>query len=159
MFCAPRPVLGGIAGAGSRSHVLRSRTHFRQNRRRRVRFSCFALPTLFGAVPRAQGLIFMFYAPGLVFGSTEGAGSHFLVLRSRTSFRRYRGCRVLFLVLRRRTRFRRYRGRQVPFACSTLSNSFLAGPRAPGPGFIFFAPEPILADPDGVGCCFHVLRS
>jgi hypothetical protein len=69
MFCAPGPVFDGtdgvrshfhvfhswlvfdgIDGAGSHFHVLRIRTHFRQYRRRRVPFSCFALPDSFSPV-------------------------------------------------------------------------------------------------------------
>jgi hypothetical protein len=42
-----------------------------------------------GAVSR-----FDVFAPGLVLGGTEGVRSRFHVLRSRTRFRRYRGCRV-----------------------------------------------------------------
>jgi hypothetical protein len=38
----------------------------------------------------------MFYAPGLVFDYTEGAGCRFYVLRSRSRFQRYRGSWVLF---------------------------------------------------------------
>jgi hypothetical protein len=78
MFCAAGLSLGGIEGAGSRFHVLRSRTHFGQYRGRQV-------------------LFFMFYAPGLVFDGTEGVGSRFHVLPSRTLFGRYQGCQVPFL--------------------------------------------------------------
>jgi hypothetical protein len=96
MFCAPGIVLGGTEGFGSRFHVLRSRTHFRRYRRRRVPFACFALPKTFSAVRRASGPIFMFCAPGLIFSGTDGVGSRFHVLCSRIHFRWYRGRRVSF---------------------------------------------------------------
>jgi hypothetical protein len=117
MFCAPRLVFGGTEGVGSLL-VFRARNRFRRYRGRRVLFSCFARPDLFPAVPRASVPVFMFYALGLDFGSTEGVGSRFHILRPRT-------------------RFRRYRGRQVPFSCFARSNSFSTVPRASGPVFIF----------------------
>jgi hypothetical protein len=118
---APGLVLGGTEGVRSSFHVLRSLTHFRRNRGRRVRFSCFAFPDTFSAVPRAPGSVFMFYARGLVLGCTEGVESRLHILRSRT-------------------RFRRYRGRRVPFSCFTFPDSFLTVPRAPVPVFMFCAP-------------------
>jgi hypothetical protein len=72
MFCASVPVFNGIEGARFSFHVLRSRTHFRRYRGRRISFS----------------------ASGLIFGGTEGIGSSFNVLHSRTRFRRYRGRQV-----------------------------------------------------------------
>jgi hypothetical protein len=96
LFCAPELIFGGIEGIGSRLHVLRARTSFVRNLRRRVLFSCFALPDTFSAVRWVSGPVFMFCAPGLVFGGTYGVGSRFFVLRSRTRFRRFRGCRVPF---------------------------------------------------------------
>jgi hypothetical protein len=53
----------GSEGVGCSFHVLRSRTHFRRFRGRRVHLSCFALPESFLAVPRASGPVFMFGAP------------------------------------------------------------------------------------------------
>jgi hypothetical protein len=91
MFCAPEHVFGGAEGVRSRFLVLRSQTRFRRHREFQVPFSCFSLPNSFSAVPRASTLVFMFCAPGLIFGSTEGFGSRFHVLRARTHFRRYRG--------------------------------------------------------------------
>jgi hypothetical protein len=88
MFCAPGLVFEGTYGVGSRFHVLRVQTLFRRYRGRRVLFSCFARPYSFSAVPRASSLVFLFCAPDLVFGCTEGDGSRFHVLRSRTHFRR-----------------------------------------------------------------------
>jgi hypothetical protein len=137
MFCAPGLIVDGV---GSRFHVLRSRNRFRRYRGRRVPFSRFALPDSFSAVPRASGPFFMFFAPGLVFGGTEGVGSRFHVLRSRTHFRRYRG-------------------RRVPFSCFALPDSFSAVPRASGPIFMFCALGLLLSGTEGVGSRFHVLRS
>jgi hypothetical protein len=44
IFCAPRLVLGGSKGVGSRYHVFRARTLFRRYRGRWVPFSCFTCP-------------------------------------------------------------------------------------------------------------------
>jgi hypothetical protein len=111
MFCAPGLIFSVIEGVGSYFHVLHSRTHFRRHREERVPFSSFALPVSFSAVPGATCPIFMFCAPGLVFGGTEGVGSRFHVLRTWTHFRRYRG-------------------RRVRFSCFVLQESFSAVPMA-----------------------------
>jgi hypothetical protein len=131
MFCPPGLVFSGTWCDVSRFHVLCSRTRFRRNRERRVPFSCFALPDSFSMVPRVSGPIFMFCDPELIFGSTEGVGFRFHVLRSRTYF---------LAVLRA----------MVPF--STV-------PRASGPVFMIYAPGHIFGSVEGVGSCFHVLRS
>jgi hypothetical protein len=94
MFCAPELVFDGTEGGGSRFHILRARTYFRRYRGHSVPFSYFALPSTFSAVWRASSLDFIFCAPGVVLGGTDGVGSHFHVLRARTHFRRYRGRRV-----------------------------------------------------------------
>jgi hypothetical protein len=198
MFCAPGPVLDCTEGVGSRFNVLRSKTRFQRYRGRRVPFSYFALPDSFSAITRASYPDFMFCAPGLIFGGTEGVESRLHVLRSRTRFRRYRGRRVLFsnfvlpdpytlvssasgpvlmfcapkpifcgtdglgsrfLVLRSRTHFGRYRWRRVSFSCFTLHDSFSAVPRVSGPVFFFCAPRPIFDGTNDVRSCFHVLRS
>jgi hypothetical protein len=96
MFCAPRLVFGCTEGVGSYFHVLCSRTRFRRYIGHRVRFSCFALPDSFSAIPRTSGPLFMFYTPELIFGGVEGVGPLFHVLSSRTRFRRYSGRRVPF---------------------------------------------------------------
>jgi hypothetical protein len=131
MFCAPGLFFGNTKGVWSLFHIFRSRTHFRRYRGRRVPFSCFEHPDSFSAVPGASGPVFMYCAPGLVFGGTGGVGPVFHVLLSRTHFRRYRwrpapvfmlcvpglffsvtqGVDSRFHVLRSRTHFRRYRGR------------------------------------------------
>jgi hypothetical protein len=158
---------------------LLSRICFRRYRGRRVSFSCFARPDSFSAEPRASGTVFLFCAPGHVFGGTKGVGSRFSVLLARTRFQRYQGVRSHFHVLRSRTRFRRYRGRLVLFSYFTLSdslssvsrasglvfscfahtNSFRAEPRASGGVFIICAPGHIFGGTEGVGSHFSVLRA
>jgi hypothetical protein len=140
MFCGPGLVFGGTGGVPSRFHVFRSRTCFRRYRWRRIPFSCFALPNSFSAVKRVWSPVFMFCAPVIVFGRAECIGSRFHVLRSRT-------------------RFRRYRGRWVPFAYFALTDMFSAVLRASVPVFMFCAPELIFDGTEGVGSCFHVLRT
>jgi hypothetical protein len=133
LFCAPGLILDGIEGAGSRFYVLRSRTHFRRYRGRRVPFSCFAryrgsrvpfssfvLPNSFWAAPRESGPVFMFCAPGLVFDGTEGVGSRFHFL--------------------------------APILVSGVQ-------RASGPVFMFCTPKLILGCTESVGSNFHILRS
>jgi hypothetical protein len=73
LFCAPGPHLGGIEGAGSRFHVLRSRNRLGWYRGLQVPFSWFVLLDSILAESRALGPVFMFCAPGLVFCGTEGA--------------------------------------------------------------------------------------
>jgi hypothetical protein len=102
MFCAPKLIFGAIGGvwirfyffalpesfwviprtSGSHFHVLRSQTRFVRYQGRRVPFSSFSLPDTFLAVPRAHGPVFMFCAPGLVWGGIKGVGSRLHVLRS-----------------------------------------------------------------------------
>jgi hypothetical protein len=216
MFCAPRLDFGGTEGVQSRFLVLRSRTRFLRYRRRRFPFSCFALPDPFWAVPMASGPIFMFCAPGRIFGGTEAVGSRFRVLRSMIRFRRYQGFRVpfscfalpdpfwavpmasgpifmfcapgrifggteavwsRFRVLRSLIRFRRYQGCRVPFSCFALPDPFSTVPTTFGPDFMFCAPDsfsavsralslffmfcapgPVFVRVERVGSHFHVLR-
>jgi hypothetical protein len=144
LFCAAGLVFGGTRGVGSRFLILRSRTSFRWYRGHRVPFSRFAPPYTFSEVPGASGPVFMlcapktvfvFCAPGLVFGGTEGVGSCFNVLRSRT-------------------RFRWYRGRLVPFSCFACPDSFSAIPRASGPIFLFCALGLVFGCSGGFGSRF-----
>jgi hypothetical protein len=139
MFCAPILVFGGTEGVASRFHVLRPysfsadppvwsrfdvlryRTRFGRYRGLLVPFSCFALPGSFPALPMASGPVFMFCAPGIVFGGTEGVGYRFHVLRAWISFRPYLG-------------------RWVPFSCFALPDSFLALSRVTRLDFLFCAP-------------------
>jgi hypothetical protein len=159
MFCPPRHVYGGSDGVGSRFHVLRSLTRYQRYGGRRVQFSCFVRPDsssaetkvpgptfmfphpeTFPAVPRVSGPVFKFCAPELFFCGTAGIGSHFLVLRARTRFRRNRGCRL-------------------PYSCFMLPDSFSALPRASAPVFMFYVPRLIFEGTKGVRSRFHVLRS
>jgi hypothetical protein len=169
MFCAPGLIFGGTEGVGSRFHVLRARARFWRYRGRRVSFSSFALPDSFSAVPRASGPVFMFCAPRLVFGGTDGVGS-FFYLPARTHFRLYRRRRVpfsavsrasgpVFHVFHARTRFRRYRGHPIPFSCFARPESYSAIRGASGPVIMFCAPRLIFGGTDGVGSRFQVLRS
>jgi hypothetical protein len=139
-ICAPGLFFSGSGDVGSRFLVLHARTHFRRYRGRRVPFSCFAVPDSFSAVPRSYGLVFMFCAPRLVFGGTEGVVSRFHVLLSRT-------------------RFRRYRGRMVPFSCFARPDSFSTVLRSSGPIFMFFSPGLVLGGTEEVPSRFHVFRS
>jgi hypothetical protein len=159
MFCAPGLVFGGNEGVGSRFHfrapghvfsdteavgshfhIWRALTHFRRKRGCRVPFSSFARLGSFSAVPGVTCPVFMFCAPGLVFDGTEGVGSRFQVLCSRTIFRRYRG-------------------RWLPFSYFARPDSFSAVPRALGPVFKFCALELIFSGTEGVESRFHVLRA
>jgi hypothetical protein len=80
MFCAPRLIIDGTEGVRSLFHVLRTRTRFRQYGGRSFPFSCFSLPDIFSAVPKASSLVFMFCAPGLIFNGIEGVVSSFYIL-------------------------------------------------------------------------------
>jgi hypothetical protein len=140
LFSAAGHVFNGTEGVGSRFQVLRARTHFRRYRERRVPFSCFLLPDLFSAVPRALGPVFMFSATELVFGDIEGVGYLFMFCAPGLVFGGTQSEGSLFHVLRYRTLFRRYHGRQVSFSGFARPNSFLALRRASGPVFMFCAP-------------------
>jgi hypothetical protein len=158
-FFAPGLIFSGTESAGSRFNVLRFhthcwryrgrrvsfsclrfRTHFWRYRGRRVPFSCFAFHDPFRAEPRASSPIFMFRASGHVFDGTEGDGSHFHVLRSRTHFRRYRG-------------------HWVSFSCFALPNSFSTVPSASDHALMFCGPELGFSCTEGVASSFHIFRS
>jgi hypothetical protein len=158
MFCAPRLDFAGIEGVRSRFHVLRSRTRFRRYRGRLMPFSYFLLPDMFfgvprvpclfscsalpdslSVVPRASGPVFMFCTLGFVFGGTEGFGSRFHALQSRTHFRRYRR-------------------RPIPLSCFPLPDIF-GGTKGVGSLFNIFAPRLIFGGTKGVRSRFHVFRS
>jgi hypothetical protein len=140
MFCAPGVIFGGSKGVGSVFHVLLAQNRFRRYRGRRAPFSCFTLPNAFSTVPRASGPVFIFCPPVLVFDGTEGVGTRFHVLFSRTRFRR---CRV----------------RRGPFSCFARPDSFSTVPRASCPVFMFCAPGIIFNGTEGVGSRLHVLCS
>jgi hypothetical protein len=139
MFSCPGHVFGGTEGVGSIFRFLCSRTCFRRYRGSQVPFSRFALPDSFSAVPGTSGPVFLFCTPELIFDGTEGVGSHFHVLRSRT-------------------RFRRYLGRMVSFSCFARPDSFSAVRRASCPVFMFCSPELVFGGTEGVWSRFHVLR-
>jgi hypothetical protein len=111
-FCGPGLIFRGNKGVWSCFHVLRSQTHIRRYRGRRVPFSCFVCPDsfsaelrrrlpfscfarsdLFSAVLRVSSPVFMFCPPGLIFSVTEASGPVFL-LRAKNLFWRYRGRRL-----------------------------------------------------------------
>jgi hypothetical protein len=79
-------IFGGSEVVGSLFHVLRSRTRFWRYRGRQFPFSCYALPDSFSVVPGASGPVFKFFAPGLVYGGTDGVGSLFLFCVPRLIF-------------------------------------------------------------------------
>jgi hypothetical protein len=82
----------------------------------------------------------MFCAPRLVFGSTEGVGSRFRVLRTRTCFWRCGG-------------------RQVPFSCFALSDTFSAVTRVSQPVFMFCTPGLVFGGTEAASSYFDVLCS
>jgi hypothetical protein len=135
LFCALSLIFDCTEGVGSRFHVLSARTRFRRYRGRPVPFSCFARPDSFSAVPRASCPVFMFCAPGLVFGGAE----------------------CLFHVLRTRTSFRRYRRRRVPFSCFARPDSDSAVPKPSGLVFKLCDPGIIFGDTEGVKSHFQVV--
>jgi hypothetical protein len=179
MFCALGLVFGGNEGVGSRFHVLCSRTHFWRYRWRRIPFSCFVLPNSFSVVPRASAPVFMFCAPELICGGTEGVGSRFHVLQARTRFVRYRGHRVPFSYLARPHLFSAVPSASAPvfffcaprliFGCNegvgsrfhffARPDSFSAVPWSSAPVFMFCTPGLIFGGTEGVGSIFHVLRA
>jgi hypothetical protein len=142
--CVPGLILDGTKGVRSRFHVLRSRTHFRRYRGRRVSFSYSTLPYFFWAVPRASGSVFMFCAPELAFDGTMGGTE---------------GVRSRYPVLRSQTHFRRNRGRRVSFSYFALSHSFWAIIRVSGPIFMICALILVFGVTLGAGSSFHVLHS
>jgi hypothetical protein len=159
MFCTPGHVFGGSGDIGSRFHVLRPRTRFWRYGGHQVPFSCLALPDALWAVRRASGPVSMFCAPELVFGGTEGVGSRFHVLRSRSRFYRYQGRRVPISCFALRDSFSAVRRRRVLFSSLALRDSFEAVPRASGHVFTFCAPGLVFGDIEGVCSRFHVLRA
>jgi hypothetical protein len=105
MFCAPNSFSTVPTTSGPVIIFLRSWTRFRRCGGRQVLFSCFAPLDSFSLVLSSSGPVFMFCAPILIFGGTEGALTNFYVLRSQTHFRRYQGIVSRFHVLLSRTRF------------------------------------------------------
>jgi hypothetical protein len=141
IFYTPRLVFGGTEGVGSRFHVLRSQTHFRRYRGRRVSFSGFVLSDSLSTAPRTSGPVFMFCALILVFGGTEGVPSHFHVFAPGHICGGTKGVTSRLHILLARTHFWQYRGRKIPFFCFALPDSFSAVPWALGPVFMFLHPD------------------
>jgi hypothetical protein len=173
MFCAPRLIFGGFEGVGTRYHVLRPRNRFRRYLRRRVLFSCFALPNMFrrfrgrrvpftcfalpetfSVVPWASGPVFMFCAPKLVFGGTVGVHSRFQVLRFGTHYRRCGGHRVLFSYFALPGTLSAVRRASDPIFMFCAPRLFSAVPRASGPVFMFYVPGHVIGGAEGVGSLF-----
>jgi hypothetical protein len=112
-----------------------------------------------GPVFMATGPIFMFCAPGPVFGSTEGVGSRFNFLRVRTHFRQYRGRRVPFSCFSRLYSFSAETRALCIILMFCAPESFLAVPRASCPVFKVCAPGLIFGGTASIGSHFHVLRA
>jgi hypothetical protein len=157
-------------GFRSRFHVLRSRSHFRQYRGRRVPFSHFVRADSFSAVQRASAPIFMFCASRLIFGVTEGVRSHFYVFHTCTHFQRYRGCRITFSSFAHPDSFSAVPSASGPFfmfcapchvfgGAEGVGSSFSVIPKASNPVFLFCSPGLLFADIEGVGSPFYFLRS
>jgi hypothetical protein len=159
MFCAAELVFGGTEGVVSRFHVLRSRSRFPRYRGRRVPFSCFALLDIFFAVPSASGPVFMFCAPGLIFDGIEGDRFCFHVLRTGTSFWRYRGRLVPFSCFALSDKFFAVPNVLGPFSCFARPESFSAEARVSGPVFMSCAPGVVYRGTEGVGSRFQVFGS
>jgi hypothetical protein len=157
MFCAPELVFGGTYGVESLFHVLHFQIRFRRFRGHRVPFSSFATSYSFSMVPRAWGPIFIFCAPGIIFGRTEGVGTRFHILPARTHFRRYRGHRVPFSGFARPDSFSTLPWASVPFSCFAIPGSFSSVRRASGPVLMFCVPILIFDGSEGVMSRFHVL--
>jgi hypothetical protein len=100
----------------------------------------------------------MFCAPGLVFGGTESVGSRFLILRSRTHFRRYQGRPFSISCFACPNSFSAVPRAWGPVFMFSLADSFLAVPRESCPVFMFCAPGLVFGGIEGVMSRFYVLR-
>jgi hypothetical protein len=117
-------------------------------------------PELIFGGTEAVGLVFMFCEPELIFSGTEGVLPVFMFCAPRDVFGGAECVESSFLVLCSRTRFRRYRGRRFPFSCLSRSPGLVSAvPRATGPIFMFCASGLIYGGTVGVGSHFHVLRA
>jgi hypothetical protein len=139
MFCAPGIIFSVTEGVGSSFPVLLSRTRFRRYRGRRVPFSCFSRSDKFSAIPTTSCPVFIFCAPGVVLGGTEGVSPIFMFCPPGLFFGGAEGVGVLF-------------------SCFTLPDSFSAVPRSSGAVFMFCAPVLVFGGTEGVGSRFHVMR-
>jgi hypothetical protein len=159
-FCVLGLIFGRAECVGSCFPVLRARSRLRRYRGRRVPFSCFAPLDSFSAVSGASHPVFMFCAPELIFGGTEGIGSrfHFFALpdsysavsRASGSFFTFCAPELVF------------GGTEVVgsfFHAFALSDMFSALPRASGTVFMFCAPGLVFGGVEGVESLFHILRA
>jgi hypothetical protein len=160
MFCASRHVFGGAEGVGSNFHILRPHTYFRRYRWCRVPFLCFALPVSFYAIPWESGPVFMFCVLVLVFSCSEGVGSCFHALRSRTCFRVMRRTSgPVFIFCAPGLIFGGSECVEFRFHALRSLDTFSVVPRASDPVFMFCAPGLIFGGAEGDGSRFHVLCS
>jgi hypothetical protein len=157
MFCASKLILDGTNGVGSRFHDLHTRSCFHLYGGRRVVFSCFALRDSFSAFRRASGPVFLFCAPKLIFGGTEGVVFRFHVVRSRTHFWRFRGCWGLFSCFVSPYSFSAVLRELGPVFLFCAPGHVFAVQRATGPVFMFYAPRLIFGCSEGVRSRFNVL--
>jgi hypothetical protein len=109
------------------------------------------------ALSRASGPIFMFCAPGLIFGGTEVVRFRFHVSSPGQVFGGTEGVGSRFQVLLSQTHFRRYRGHRVPFPCFARPDLFLAELRASALIFMYSVPRLVFGGTESNGSCFHVL--
>jgi hypothetical protein len=140
MFCAPIFVFGGTEGVRTRFYVLRSRSHFRRYRARRVPFSRFARPDSFMAVPRASDPVLIFARPESFLAVPRASGPVFMFCGLRLVFWQYRGCRV-------------------PFSFFAVPDSFFAFLRLSGPVFLFCVPGLVFDGTKGDSSRINVLRA
>jgi hypothetical protein len=159
MFCAPGLIFGSTEGFGSCFDVLHTRTSFRRYRGCRVLLTSFACPDSFSSVPMALGPIFMFCAPGLVFGGTEGFGSRFYVFHAQTCFRRNRGRLVPFLYFLHLDSYLAVLRASDSVFMLWRTHSFSAVPRSSGPVLKFCVPGLVFDGTEGIKSRFQVLRS
>jgi hypothetical protein len=110
--------------------------------------------------PRTSGPVFKFCSRRLIFGGTEGVGSRFHVLYSRTRFRRYRRRRLLFSCFSRPDTFSAVPRVLGPvFKYWGRSDMFFKIPKVSGPILMFCSPRVVSRGTEGVGSCFQVLHS
>jgi hypothetical protein len=160
MFCAPAVIFDVTEGVGSSFPILLSRTRFRRYRGRRVPFSCFSRSDSFTVLTRASGPVFIFCAPGQVFGGSDGVVSLFLFCAPGLVLGGTEGVNPIFMFCPPRLVFggAGAEGVGVPFSCFALPNSFSAVPRSSGAVFWFCAPALFFGVTEGVGSGFHDLR-
>jgi hypothetical protein len=158
-FCASRLVVSGTEGIGTRFLVLRARNHFEVTEGVGLHFHVWRALTHFRRYLGRRHPIFLFCAPGLVFGGTEGVGSRFQVLRARTRFRRYRGRRVPFSSFAPPDLFSAVSRESCPVFMFCAPELIFDGTWASVPVFKFCTPRLIFSGIETVGSSFDVLRA